>query len=167
MHDEEKQRNYELAEKLISQQNFSAAVVGGALATLVAAAAYGFIVSDWPFTYGFAAAGIGIVVGLPMGLLGRGISMKFSVAAAIYTTAGCILGNLCVRIVNLAQATLTSPVEVFRSLSLAELADRLAAGLALHHLVYWFVAVVCAAFLAKRPLSRSDRLAIGLYEMRG
>lgn len=64
MNDEEKQRNYELAEKLISEQNFAAAVIVGALATLLAAAAYGIIVETWPFSYGLAAAVVGIVIGL-------------------------------------------------------------------------------------------------------
>jgi hypothetical protein len=41
MKQEDKQRNYELAEKLLSEQNFAAAVVVGAVATLLAAALYG------------------------------------------------------------------------------------------------------------------------------
>ena len=49
MNQEEKQQNYELAEKLISEQNFSAAVIIGAVATLLAAAAYGIIVTLWSF----------------------------------------------------------------------------------------------------------------------
>ena len=75
MHDEEKQKNHELAEKLISEQNFAAAVIAGAIASLLAAVAYGIIVEAWPFSYGFAAAGVGIVIGFSMGFLGRGISM--------------------------------------------------------------------------------------------
>jgi dipeptide/tripeptide permease len=104
MHDDEKQKNYELAEKLISEQNFAAAVIAGAIAMLLAAVAYGIVVERWPTTYGFAAAGVGTVVGFFMGFLGRGISAKFSVVAAV--------------------------------------------------------------FLAKRALSRSERLALGLYEAR-
>lgn len=41
MNEEDKQRNYELAEKMISEQNFAAAVTVGAVATLLAAAIYG------------------------------------------------------------------------------------------------------------------------------
>lgn len=166
MNDEEKQRNYELAEKLISEQDFAAAVIAGALATLLAAAAYGIIVETWPFSYGFAFAGVGIVVGLSMGFLGRGISTKFAVVAAVYTIAGCLLGNLFMNVINLMQATATSPIDVLRSKSLSALADWSVSDLSLIHLVYWFIAVVCAVFLAKRPLSRSDRLAIGVFESR-
>jgi dipeptide/tripeptide permease len=166
MRDEEKQKNYELAEKLISEQNFAAAVIAGAIATLIAAVAYGIIVGAWPFSYGFAAAGVGIVIGFFVGFLGRGISMKFSVVAAVYTIAGCILGNLFVKVMNLAQATATSPIDVLRSNPLPVLAQWSVAGLSLIYLVFLFVAVVAAVFLAKRPLSRDQRLAIGMLELR-
>ena len=84
----DKQRNYELAEKLLSEQNFVAAVIVGAVATLLAATIYGIVVAKWNFSYGFAAAGIGIVVGISMQYLGRGIEMKFTVAASVYTIPG-------------------------------------------------------------------------------
>lgn len=166
MNDEEKQKNYELAEKLISEQNFSAAVIVGAFATLLAAVAYGIIVETWAFSYGFAATGVGIVIGLSMGFLGRGISTKFAVIATIYTITGCILGNLFVKIMNLAKGTATSPVDVLQNNSLSVLAGWAISGLSLIHLVFLFVAVFAAVFLAKRSLSRSERLAIGLIEMR-
>jgi dipeptide/tripeptide permease len=165
MDTEEKQKNYELAERLISEQNFAAATIAGAIATLLAAVAYGIIVESWPFSYGFAAAGVGTVVGFFMGFLGRGISIKFSVMAALYAIAGCVLGNLFVKIMSLAQATATSPSDVLRSNSLSVFAQWAVAGLLLIQLVFWFVAVVAAGFLAKRPLSRAQRLAIGMYEL--
>lgn len=166
MDDDEKQKNFELAERLLSEQNFSAAVIAGVIAMLLAAVAYGIVVETWPFSYGFAAAGVGIVIGFFMGFLGRGISMKFSLSAVVYTIVGCVLGNLFEKIVNLARATATSPVDVLQSNSLSVLAQWSVAGLSLIHLVYWFVAVFAAAFLAKRPLSRAQRLAIGLLELR-
>lgn len=165
MHNEEKQENYDLAEKLISEQNFAAAVIAGAVATLLAAAAYGITVATWAFSYGFAAAGVGIVVGLSMGFLGRGISTKFVVVATLYTITGCVLGNLFRAIIELAPAT--SPIDVLRSNSLSLVAERAISNVSFVDLVFWFVAVFAAVFLAKRPLSRSERLAIGLYELRG
>ena len=166
MNDEEKQRNYELAEKLISEQNFAAAVIVGAVATLLSAAAYGITVATWAFSYGFAAAGIGIAIGLSMQFLGRGISMKFAVVATVYTITGCVLGNLFRVIVELTVANAISPIVVLRNNSLSVLAERSVSYFSLIDLVYWFIAVFCAVFLAKRPLSRSERLAIGLVELR-
>ena len=166
MREEEKQRNYELAEKLISEQNFATAVIAGAIAMLLAAVAYGIVVELWPIAYGFASAGVGIVIGFFMGFLGRGISMKFSAVAAVYTIVGCVLGNLFVKITNLARATAASPVDVIQSNSPSVVAQWSVSGLSLIHLVFWFVAVVAAVFLAKRPLSRAQRLAIGMLKLR-
>ena len=167
MDDEEKQKNYELAEKLISEQNFGAAMIAGAIAMLLAALAYGIVVEAWPFSYGFAVAGVGTVIGFFVGFLGRGISIKFSVAAAVYTIGGCVLGNLFVKILKLAQTTAATPIDVLQGYSLSELSRWSVSGLSFIHLVFWFIAVVAAVYLAKRPLSRTQRLAIGLNEMRG
>ena len=166
MDEEEKQRNYDLAERLYSEQNFYAAVIAGAIATVLSAVAYGIAVSVVPVAYGFAAAAVGCVIGFFMGFLGRGISMKFSVAAALFTIAGCALGNLFFRIMSLARATATSPMEILSGSSFPELTQWMLSGLSLLHLVFWFVAVFAAVFLAKRPLSRAERLAIGMLEMK-
>lgn len=166
MKDEEKQKNYELAEKLLSEQNFTAAVIAGAVATLIAAAAYAITVTMWPFAYGFVAVGIGIVIGLWMQFVGRGISMKFSIAAVVYTITGCALGNLFVVIIELAQGLEISPIDIIRNDSLSMLAKRSLSGISFVDLVYVFVAVFAAVFFAKRPLSREQGLALHTYKMR-
>ena len=160
----EKQRNYELAEKLLSEQNFPAAVIVGAVATLLAAAIYGITTAIWSFSYGFAAAGIGIAVGISMQYLGRGIKMKFAVAASVYTIAGCVLGNVFRAVMNLARANAISPLDVFRSNAFSVLTGW---SVSFVDLVFWFVAVWFSVFLVKRPLSRPERLAIGMYELKG
>ncbi|MGB5335415.1 MAG: hypothetical protein WBN07_07330 [Woeseiaceae bacterium] len=166
MNNDEKQRNYELAEALMSEQNFAAAVIVGAVATLLAAAAYGMLVVLWPFSYGFAAVGIGIVIGLGMQFLGHGIALKFAVVAAVYTVAGCALGNLFALIIGLARATAASPIDVLRNSSLPALTEHSVSGISYVDLVYVFVAIFAAVFLAKRPLSREQGLALHTQKMR-
>jgi hypothetical protein len=75
--------------------------------------------------------------------------------AAVYTIAGCLLGNVF-RVV--------SPLDVFRSDEFLLIAERSVSYVSFVDLVFWFVAVWFAVFLVKRPLSRSERLAIGMYE---
>lgn len=166
MNQEEKQRNYELAETLLSEQRFAAAVIAGAVATLLAAIIYGITTAIWGFSYGFAIAGIGIVVGISMQYLGRGIKMKFAVVASVYTIAGCVLGNVFRVVMELALAKGISPLDVFQSNALSTLTERAASYFSFVDLVFWLVAVFAAVFLAMRPLSRSDRLAIGMYELK-
>jgi len=167
MNEDDKQQNYELAEKLLSEQNFAAAIIAGAVATVLAATIYGITTSIWDFSYGFAAAGVGIIVGIPMQYLGRGIKMKFGVAAFVYTIAGCVLGNVFRVVMDLARANGISPLDVFQSNAFSVLTERAVSHVTFIDLVFWFVAVFAAVFLAMRPLSRADRLAIGMYELKG
>lgn len=151
---------------MLSEQNFTAAVVIGAIATFFAAIIYSIVVNQWAFAYGFAAAGIGIAVGLPMQFFGRGIETKFAVAASLYTIAGCILGNVIGAVLNPMKLLTGSPADAFHTSDDSTLTGHLISAVSLVDLVFWFVAVFAAAFLVRRPLSRSDRLALGLYAMR-
>lgn len=166
MNQEEKQRNYELAEKLLSEQNFAAALIAGAVATLLAATIYGIIVAKWSFSYGFAAAGIGIAVGISMQYLGRGIEMKFTVAASVYTIAGCVLGNMFGVVMRLPIENAISTFDVFQSHVFSVLSRWSISHVSFIDIVFWFVAVSAAVSLVKRPLSRAEGLAISIYEMK-
>lgn len=166
VNNEEKQKNYDLARKLLAEQNFAAAVIGGAIVALLGAAALGFTVSSWRSTYGFVAAGVGLIIGVSVGFFGRGITTKFGVLAALYTIASCVLGNVVGVIMMLSRANSTSPIDILLSNSLALLAERAISSVSFIYFVYWFVAIFGAVFLAKRPLSRSERLAVGLFELR-
>ena len=146
MNQDDKQRNYELAKNLISEQNFTAAVIMGAVAALLAAAIYGITTSLWDFSYGFAAAGIGIAVGIPMQYLGRGIKTKFAVAASLYTIAGCVLGNVFRVVVGLARARRTSPLDVFQSSEYSVLTELAVSYVSFVDLIFWFVAVFAEPF---------------------
>ena len=87
MDQEEKQRNYELAEKLLSEQNFGPAVIAGAVAMILAAGIYGVMASGG-VSYSFMAAGIGIAIAFTMRFLGRGIATKFALVASVYAILG-------------------------------------------------------------------------------
>ena len=58
-------------------------------------------------------------------------------------------------------------IDVLLSRSLSEVTEQSISYFSLIDLVYLFVAVFCAVFLAKRALSRSEKLAIGMYELKG
>lgn len=164
MKPEDKQKNYALAEKLLSEQNFAAAVIGGAIAAVLAAIIYSLTVVMWPFSYVFAAVGIGIAIGCVMQYLGRGIQTRFAVAAAIYTIAGCLLGNVFRAVMLETQGGWSSLLDVFSINKLSAVADWSSFYFSFTDLVFWFIAVWSAVFLVKRPLSRSGRLAIRTYE---
>jgi hypothetical protein len=165
MIDNDKQQLYPIAEQLLSEQNFLAAVIAGAVATVLAAAGYGIATAVWDFSYGFAAVGIGIVVGLSMQFLGRGIEKRFAVLASVYTIAGCLLGNGFAVVMQLALRNSSSPINVIWNNTLSMLGGRAIAMISMIDVFFWAIAVWFAVFLVRRPLSRAERLAIGTYKL--
>lgn len=148
------------AAQILVAQNFTAAIVGGAVAAVIAAFAYGITVAIWPFAYGFAFAGIGIAVGATMQFLGRGIATRFAVAAAGLTLLACVLGYLMCAVVERGMATGAGPLDVLANSAFTDLVTFAAGYFSPVDIVYWFVALFCAVFLARRALSREQRLAV-------
>ena len=166
MDDREKQQLYDRAEELLAEQNFRAAVIAGTFASILAAVAYAIVAIVLPQATIFAAAGVGILVGLAVGFLGRGITSKFGVMAALYTIAGCILGNIFAAALQLAPQRPTSLLEILPDAPVSEVLELGLSFIGLGDMIFWFVGVFAAVFLAKRALSRADKLALGRYELR-
>lgn len=165
MKPDDKQRNYERAEELLAEQNFAAALIGGAVAMVLGAAFYGIVTASAGFTYGFAAVAIGMAVGGSMQYLGRGIEAKFATAAAIYTSIGCLLGNVFKRVLPFL-ANGGSLAELFEDIAFSDVLGWAVRDVSVIDLVFWLVGIWFAIFLVKRSLSRVDRLAIGMYQMK-
>jgi len=164
---EEKQRNYALAEDLLSEQNFVPAVIAGAIAMLLAAGIYGLTtLASGGFSYSFMAIGIGIAIGFTMQYLGKGIATRFAVVASIYAVLGCILGNLFAAVLYVAKVNQASPLDVLANVPLSELSDWVFADLQFVDLIFWMAAIGGAAYFVKRRLSREEALALHVYEMR-
>jgi hypothetical protein len=102
-----------------------------------------------------------------MQFLGRGISTKFAVLASVYTIAGCLLGNVFRVVLRPVIVGGGSPLNALQRTSIAELFVQSTFYVSLGDLIYFFIAIVAAVFLVKRPLSRADKLAIGLSNLRG
>ena len=166
MDQEEKQRNYDLASSLLSEQNFAAAAISGAIAMILVAGLYGAMASGG-MAYSFMAAGIGVAIGFTMQFLGRGIDTKFAVVASVYAVLGCLLGNLFAGVIYVARVNSVSTFDVLLRTPPSELASWIAADLQFVDLVFWIAAIGAAAYFAKRRLSREEGLAIHMNEMRG
>ena len=165
----EKQRNVELAAKLLSEQNFLAAFIAGAVAMTLSAAAYGIVKSlseGFYLFYSIAAAGIGVVIGFTMQFLGRGINKRFAVVAAVYALLGCMLGNLFAVVMDIARATGVSPLDLLLATETSTLYDWMFRNLHAADLMFWFMGVGAAAYFSRRALSREQMLALYAYRMK-
>ena len=167
MDPEEKQQNYELAERLLSEQNFGSAAIAGVVAMILAAAIYGVVKSlSEGFYHSILAAGIGIAIGFAMQFLGRGIDRKFSVVASIYALLGCMLGNMFAVAMHVARAIAVSPFDVLLNTSVSEISGWMFKDLPFAELMFWVIGIGGAAYFARRPLTREEGLALYTYEMR-
>ena len=163
----EKQRNYELAEKLLSEQNFGAAVIAGVVAIILSAGIYGIVKSlSEGLYYTILAAGIGVVIGFTMQFLGRGIDRKFALVASVYALLGCVLGNMFAVVMHVARATVVSPFDVLLNTAISELYRWMFTDLHFADLMFWIIGIGGAAYFARRPLTREEGLALHTYKMR-
>jgi hypothetical protein len=163
MKPDEKQRLCDLAEELLQQQNFVAAVIAGAVAMILAAAIYGIAKSLWegiyPF-YSIFAAGIGLAVGYAMQFLGRGIQARFAVVAAIYAFIGCVLGNMLAVVMRMARATAVSPLDIVMNVTRSEWREWMFSDMHVADLMFWLIGIGAAAYFSRRPLTREEGLAL-------
>lgn len=163
---DEKERSYKLAQGLLLEQRFSAAVAIGVIAACFAAIVYGLISSLWGFASGFVAASIGIVVGISVQSFGKGIETKFAIVAAVCTIAGCFLGEMIRGALMQVEWGDSFFQDILSADVLPMLPDFVFSQISFVDLVFWIVSVWCAVYFATRPLSRSERLAIRTYELR-
>ncbi|MEO1245022.1 MAG: hypothetical protein AAFX56_04975 [Pseudomonadota bacterium] len=167
MDQEEKQRHHELAQKLLSEQNFPVAVIAGVVAMAVAAGIYAAItVAAGGVSYGLMATGIGVVIGFAIQFLGRGIGSKFAVLASVLAVAGCLLGNLLAVVLLVAKANAMSPLDLLVNMDLVGISEIIVADLQFADLLFWILAIAAAAYFAKRKLTHEEGLALHTYEMR-
>ena len=86
--------------------------------------------------------------------------------AAFYTLGGGVLGNLLWAALPVRVAAARTLLDALRNHSLSDLAGQVISRVSFFEFLSWFVAVFAAVFLARRSLSRSERLAVGLFELR-
>jgi hypothetical protein len=78
---------------------FLFALIGGAVAALLAAIAWAAITAATSFQIGFMSIGVGFAVAFAVRYFGRSNDRKFAILSAALALAGCVLGNYLAAIV--------------------------------------------------------------------
>lgn len=78
----------------LPQSNLALAIVGGAVAALIGAAAWAAITITSGYQIGFMAIGVGFLVGFAVRQLGKGSTPAFGAVGALLSLAGCVVGNI-------------------------------------------------------------------------
>jgi hypothetical protein len=72
----------------------SLALIGGVVAALIGAALWAVITVTTGYQIGFMAIGVGFLVGLTVGHLGKGTTQAYGIMGAVLSLAGCVIGNV-------------------------------------------------------------------------
>lgn len=90
-------------ENLRLEQNLALGIIGGGLGGLVGAIIWAAITYLTEYQIGWMAVGIGFLVGLGVGKLGKGIDKLYGVIGAVIALISVVLGNFLVYIGFLAK----------------------------------------------------------------
>lgn len=86
-----------------SRQNLPMAIFGGFIASIIAAVLWATITYATNYKIGFAAIGVGFLVGYAVRFLGKGISPIFGVVGAFFALFGCLFGDLLTTMIAAAR----------------------------------------------------------------
>ena len=81
-------------EKFRGEQNMVGGAIAGLAASLAGAAAWAAITVITDYQIGWMAVGIGLIVGIAMRAMGKGIDQSFGVVGAGLALLGCLSGNV-------------------------------------------------------------------------
>jgi hypothetical protein len=81
-------------EQFDDQPNFFMGLIGGVIAMLFGAVAWGAITYLTDYQIGWMSIGVGFLIGVAMRIFGKGKTITFGIAGAVLALIGCLLGNL-------------------------------------------------------------------------
>lgn len=96
-----------------SKQSLPMAILGGLIASVVAAIIWGVVSYATGFQIGFMAIGVGFLVGYAVRFFGKGVTTPFGIVGAVLALLGCILGNLFMASIFLSRLEGSSFLVVF------------------------------------------------------
>lgn len=92
-----------LMQKLRDEQSLTGGLLAGICAALAGAVLWAAITYAIHYQIGFMAIGVGLLVGLAVRKVGRGIDMLFGIVGAALALLGCLVGNLLAACASIAE----------------------------------------------------------------
>lgn len=137
---------------LRDEQNLLLGVIGGAVASLIGAGVWAAITVATQFQIGWMAVGVGVLVGLTLRHLGKGVDPIFGVAGAALSLFGCLLGNLLSVCGFVAAEMGISIFEVVARLNVSVATEMLIGTFSPIDLLFYAIAVYEGYKLSFRPV---------------
>ena len=149
-----------LMAKLRTEQRLGPAVAGGLVATVLAAILWGTVTFVTGYQIGWAAVGLGALVGGTVRTLGRGVTKPFGCVGGVLSGAGCLLGNLLCVYAFIAQQEELPLALVFANINPAAIPDLLAITFNPLDLVFYGLAICVGYRFSFRQVTRAEAAQI-------
>ncbi len=163
MNDENLAEHYRLAEALIAEQSFGAGIAAAMVAALAGAMAWGVAAVVVGAVPSWFAIGLGALVGYGMQLFGKGLSAKYSIAAAFIAMLGCLAGYVAAAIIYEARGSADSIADILSKLHLADIIGFFVRELGFIDVFFLALAAITAWYFAQRDLDRDQLFAVRKY----
>jgi len=135
------------------EQRLVPAAVAGSIAALAGAVVWAAITVTTEYQIGWMAIGIGVLVGLTVRKVGRGVDASFGVVGAALAFVACLFGNLFAVVGYLAKAVDGSVFQILGELDLAIAQELLAATFSPMDLLFYGLAIFEAYKLSYQRLA--------------
>jgi hypothetical protein len=158
-------RNVSVAdgERLVAAQSIRNAIVVGLIAIIVFCGLWAALTSLVNKVFPWMTVLLGVMLGLAVRRAGRGVDWRFPVLAAVLTLPGALIGNVVIAASYTAETFDTGTFHVLGAVTSMTWPVFFDEVLTAADGFYAVFAAALAAFLANRPLSRSEYHALRLW----
>lgn len=145
-------------ERIIADQNFSAALIAGIVVGLVGAILWGVITVATNYQIGYMALAIGAGVGFAVRMFGKGIDEKFGYLGAVLSFFSVLIGNFLSVIGYLANAEGLGYIETLLLFDYAYFPQLMAETFSLIDVLFYGIAVYEGYKFSFRKITEQDIL---------
>ncbi|MFQ5569575.1 MAG: hypothetical protein ACE5G0_07860 [Rhodothermales bacterium] len=147
-----------LFEQLLMEQNLPPAILGGGVACLIGAGIWAAITAWLGAQFGLMAVGIGLLVGISIRFLGKGMEPVFGYVGAAWSLLGCLLGNFFSICAMIAMQEEESFASVVRSLDFETVMDIMVVWFTPVDLLFYGLALYAGYKLSFRRIRDRDMM---------
>jgi hypothetical protein len=148
-------------QRLRSEQNLVLAVLAGGAAALLGACVWAAITFATSFQIGWMAVGVGFLVGSAVRTFGKGIDKGFAIVGAVWSLAGCAVGNLLSVIGVISNDQNIPFFDILEKLNPEIVASLMQATFSPMDLLFYGIAVYEGYRFSFRPITQADLMKIG------
>jgi hypothetical protein len=148
-------------QRLRSEQNLVLAVLAGGAAALLGACVWAAITFATSFQIGWMAVGVGFLVGYAVRTFGKGIDKGFAIVGAVWSLAGCAVGNLLSVIGVISNDQNIPFFDILEKLNPEIVASLMQATFSPMDLLFYGIAVYEGYRFSFRPITQADLMKIG------